>query len=65
MMETAVDDDVAQLSEEVEALRAEQNIRRTLMLFEMYQTLTLEQRERLANIHRYGRGSPPYPTELR
>jgi hypothetical protein len=26
MMETAVDDDVAQLSEEVEALRAEQNI---------------------------------------
>jgi hypothetical protein len=35
------------------------------MLFEMYQTLTLEQRERLANIHRYGRGSPPYPTELR
>ena len=48
----------AQLTERGEALRAAQNIRRTLMLFAMYQTLTLEQRTLLAHMHRSGSGSP-------
>jgi Spy/CpxP family protein refolding chaperone len=52
------DSHVAQLSEQVEALRAAQNIRRTLMLFTMYQALTQEQRTLLAHMHRPGRGSP-------
>ena len=50
-------DSVAALSEKVEALRMRQSVRRTLMLFEMYQTLTPEQRALLAHIHRSGRGS--------
>jgi len=52
------DSHVANLSEQVEALRAAQNIRRTLMLFTMYQTLTHEQRTLLAHMHRSGSGSP-------
>jgi Spy/CpxP family protein refolding chaperone len=52
------DSHVAQLSERVEALRAAQNIRRTLMLFTMYQTLTQEQRTLLAHMHRGSSGSP-------
>jgi len=51
------DSHVAHLSEQVEALRATQNIRRTLMLFTMYQTLTQEQRTLLVHMHRSG--GPP------
>jgi Spy/CpxP family protein refolding chaperone len=52
------DHHVAHLSQQVEALRATQNIRRTLMLFAMYQTLTQEQRTLLAHMHRSSRGAP-------
>jgi Spy/CpxP family protein refolding chaperone len=51
------DGHVADLSEQVASLRAAQNIRRTLMLFTMYQTLTQEQRRLL--VHLRGSGSPP------
>ena len=57
--DTGDDNHVAYLSEHVEALRAAQNIRRTLMLFTMYQTLTREQRTLLVDMHRPG--SPPRP----
>ena len=40
--DTGDDNHVAHLSEQVEALRAAQNIHPTLMLFTMYQTLTQE-----------------------
>jgi Spy/CpxP family protein refolding chaperone len=49
---TIHDDRVAELSAEVETLRARQNIRRTLMLFAMYQALTDEQRRMLTQMHR-------------
>ena len=43
---------VMRLSDEVEQLRAERNVRRTLMLVAMYKTLTLAQRARLFVIPR-------------
>jgi hypothetical protein len=52
------DDVVVGLSEELEALRTRQNIRRTLMLFAMYQALTDEQRTRLTQMHRSVTGTP-------
>jgi Spy/CpxP family protein refolding chaperone len=48
----ADDHRITNLSEQLEALRARQNVRRTLMLFAMHQALTKEQRQRLAEIHR-------------
>jgi Spy/CpxP family protein refolding chaperone len=66
MEDPASDDDmVVGLSAELEALRAEQNIRRTLMLFAMYQTLTDEQRIRLKQMHRVGHTASPRETESR
>jgi Spy/CpxP family protein refolding chaperone len=41
---------VARLSEQVEALRAQENIRHTLILFAVYRTLTREQRVRFTEI---------------
>jgi Spy/CpxP family protein refolding chaperone len=41
---------VARLSGQVEALRAQENIRHTLILFAVYRTLTREQRARLTEI---------------
>ena len=38
---------VAKLSEQVEALRAQENVRRTVLLFAMYRTLNEEQRSAL------------------
>jgi Spy/CpxP family protein refolding chaperone len=54
---SADDESVARLSEEVEALRVQQNVRRTLMLFAMYKTLTPQQRALLTHMHRSGRES--------
>jgi Spy/CpxP family protein refolding chaperone len=54
----AGDERIAVLTEQVEALRARQNVRRTLMLFAMYRTLTREQRLLLTHVHRSGHGSP-------
>jgi Spy/CpxP family protein refolding chaperone len=58
VLENASADDhrVALLSEQVETLRVQQNVRRTLMLFAMYKTLTPQQRALLADIHRSVRG---------
>jgi hypothetical protein len=56
---------VARLSEQVEALRAQANIRRTLMLFAMYRTLTREQRIAFSQLLRQTAAtrsvSPPRP----
>jgi Spy/CpxP family protein refolding chaperone len=54
---TVDEGDIADLSADVEALRAQQNIRRTLMLFTMYQALTDEQRLILTQMHRSGHDS--------
>jgi hypothetical protein len=51
---TTHEDVVARLSADLEARRAQQNIRRTLMLFAMYQALTNEQRIILTQMHRSG-----------
>jgi hypothetical protein len=51
---TTHEDVVAKLSADLEARRAQQNIRRTLMLFAMYQALTNEQRIILTQMHRSG-----------
>jgi Spy/CpxP family protein refolding chaperone len=48
----AEDATVERLSEQVEALRAQHNIRRTLMLFAMYRRLTPEQRLALRQLRR-------------
>lgn len=50
---------VAALSEQLETLRAKQNIRRTLMLLAMYRTLTPEQREAFTDIRRAMKSAPP------
>lgn len=63
----ADDDGVERLSERVEALRAQENVRHTRMLFAMYRTLTREQRAAFAEMKRGatklasppGRESPP------
>jgi Spy/CpxP family protein refolding chaperone len=48
----ADDGSVARLSQQVEALRSQANIRRTLMLYAMYRTLTHDQRAALTQIRR-------------
>jgi Spy/CpxP family protein refolding chaperone len=48
----AEDVTVKRLSEQVEALRAQHNVRRTLMRFAIYRRLTAEQRSALAQLRR-------------
>ena len=48
----AEDVTVKRLSEQVEALRAQHNVRRTLMRFAIYRRLTPEQRAALARLQR-------------
>jgi Spy/CpxP family protein refolding chaperone len=48
----AEDVTVKRLSEQVEALRAQHNVRRTLMRFAIYRRLTPEQRTALARLRR-------------
>jgi Spy/CpxP family protein refolding chaperone len=48
----AEDVTVKRLSEQVEALRAQHNVRRTLMRFAIYRRLTPEQREALTRLQR-------------
>jgi Spy/CpxP family protein refolding chaperone len=48
----ADDDSVVRLSERVETLRAQENVRRTLMLSAMYRTLTREQRAAFSDMRR-------------
>ena len=48
----AEDQTVKRLSEQVEALRAQHNVRRTLMRFALYRRLTAEQRSALRQLHR-------------
>jgi Spy/CpxP family protein refolding chaperone len=48
----AEDTTVKRLSEQVEALRAQHNVRRTLMLFAMYRRLTPEQRAAFTEMRR-------------
>jgi Spy/CpxP family protein refolding chaperone len=48
----AEDATVKRLSEQVEALRAQHNVRRTLMQFAMYRRLTAEQRSTLTQLRR-------------
>ena len=48
----AEDVTVKRLSEQVEALRAQHNVRRTLMRFAIYRRLTPEQRSALARLRR-------------
>ena len=58
----AADDTVKRLSEQVEALRAQHNVRRTLMRFAMYRRLTREQRSALKQLQRSDdemRSGPP------
>lgn len=58
---TAEEGDIADLSADLEALRAQQNIRRTLMLVAMYQALTDEQRLIVTQMHRSGHDSSRQP----
>jgi Spy/CpxP family protein refolding chaperone len=46
----AADETVKRLSEQVEALRAQHNVRRTLMRFAIYRRLTPEQRSTLTQL---------------
>jgi Spy/CpxP family protein refolding chaperone len=58
----AEDVTVKRLSEQVEALRAQHNVRRTLMRFAMYRRLTAEQRSALSRLRRTDdemRSGPP------
>ena len=58
----AADDTVKRLSEQVEALRAQHNVRRTLMRFAMYRRLTPAQRSVLKQLQRTDdetRSGPP------
>jgi Spy/CpxP family protein refolding chaperone len=48
----AEDSTIKRLSEQVEALRAQHNVRRTLMRFAIYRRLTPEQRTTLAQLQR-------------
>ncbi len=48
----AEDATVKRLSEQVEALRAQHNVRRTLMMFAIYRRLTPQQRTALAALRR-------------
>jgi Spy/CpxP family protein refolding chaperone len=48
----AEDMTVKRLSEQVEALRAQHNVRRTLMRFAIYRRLTPEQRSALTQLRR-------------
>lgn len=48
----AEDETVKRLSEQVEALRAQHNVRRTLMRFALYRRLTPEQRSALTQLQR-------------
>ena len=48
----AEDVTVKRLSEQVEALRAQHNVRRTLMRFAIYRRLTAEQRSAFAQLRR-------------
>jgi Spy/CpxP family protein refolding chaperone len=48
----AEDATVKRLSEQVEALRAQHNVRRTLLLFAIYRRLTPEQRTALTQLRR-------------
>lgn len=48
----ADDDSIVRLSERVEALRAQENVRRMLMLSAMYRTLTREQRAAFSEMRR-------------
>ena len=48
----AADDTVKRLSEQVEALRAQHNVRRTLVKFAMYRRLTPQQRSALKQLQR-------------
>jgi Spy/CpxP family protein refolding chaperone len=59
----ADDASVARLSEQVEALRAQANVRSTLMLFAMYRTLTREQRAAFTELRQAATrsASPPRP----
>jgi Spy/CpxP family protein refolding chaperone len=50
----AEDMTVKRLSEQVEALRAQHNVRRTLMRFAIYRRLTPEQRSALTQLRRIG-----------
>jgi Spy/CpxP family protein refolding chaperone len=51
----AEDATVKRLSEQVEALRAQHNVRRTLMQFAIYRRLTAEQRSTLTQLERSDR----------
>jgi Spy/CpxP family protein refolding chaperone len=58
----AADDTVKRLSEQVEALRAQHNVRRTLTKFAMYRRLTPKQRSALKQFERSAdemRSGPP------
>jgi Spy/CpxP family protein refolding chaperone len=55
MRGNAEDSTVKRLSEQVEALRAQHNVRRTLMQFAMYRRLTPEQRSTLTQLQRSDR----------
>ena len=57
------DASVARLSEQVEALRAQENVRRTVRLFAMYRTLNEEQRAALTRLRGTATrlASPPRP----
>ena len=63
MMEraNADDDGVERLSERVEALRAQENVRYTRMLFAMYRTLTRQQRAAFTEMKRGATGSASLP----
>jgi Spy/CpxP family protein refolding chaperone len=54
---SADDDTVARLSEEVEGLRLQQNVRRSMMILAMYKTLTPQQRALLAQMYHARRES--------
>jgi Spy/CpxP family protein refolding chaperone len=55
MRGNAEDTTVKRLSEQVEALRAQHNVSRTLMQFAMYRRLTPEQRSTLTQLQRSDR----------
>lgn len=58
----ADEDSVERLSERVEALRAQENVRHTLLVFAMYRTLSREQRATFASLRRAAT-SPAYPPD--
>lgn len=54
MRANAEDTTIKRMSEQVEALRAQHNVRRTLMRFAIYRRLTPEQRSMLAQLRESG-----------